>query len=155
TGTTYYLTVDSGGADDGANIATDDGDTADISLTAEAPDEANMVSAEDDWGVTSDTSDVLLYSALVTDSDGTEYYLGNFETEETDYVQYYIYLYASKECVISGTIPDGDDEYIFENVELAEGWNAVITETVGPTEDGMTLTYKSDTIDNAKWTQLH
>ncbi|MBN2041925.1 MAG: hypothetical protein JW864_17955 [Spirochaetes bacterium] len=147
-GMAYHLISTTGGVDDGTAIDTDNGDTAELNLTTGAPAAVNMLTSAD-WGFTSSSPDVKLYSAEVNDDNDESIYEGNFDIAGRGYAEWYEYIYADGSTTLSGSVVDGTETYIFNNISLSEGWNKVRRRTA----DGSTFNYYGGAIsDPVKWT---
>ena len=124
-----------------------------FSLSTGVPADEDMGTATD-WGFPESTpADVKLYFANVGMGDGTDgdqIAEGNFDVSN-GHVEYYEYIYAAEDCTLSGTAVDGEDEYKMNDVQLSEGWNAIIAHT----ENGDDFEYfGGGTIDEAQWTLM-
>ncbi len=78
-----------------------------------------------------------------------EIYFGNFAGPSLYYA--YLFLYSSEDTTITGTIIDGTDTYVFDNVSVEDGWSWVKTTT----PDGEYFTYSVGEISGAMWLDFH
>ncbi len=99
-------------------------------------------------GITSSNSSAQITTAVI-DVETTSDDINNGEFSSSG-AKWYYYMYSSAETTLDGTYIDGDENHVYEEVTVFEGWNELVCET----SDGETFKYYGGTISSPKWTYM-